>query len=139
MQIIVRQIQGQSFELNVSPLDTIGEIKTKIQRLHDFPVDKQRLISKGKQLEDNKTIGDYEITDGLIIYMIVRTMLTMHKEVPKLPQKIDGFYPVGTNLHHIKSGIVVTAVHGVGAGYPRVMLPNGNFQEFDDFDGFEIF
>jgi ubiquitin C len=74
MEIYIRTFTGNTYALKLESSDTVHSVKEKIEQAQGLPIQKQRIIFAGKQLEGGRTLADYNITDLSSLHLVIRLL-----------------------------------------------------------------
>jgi ubiquilin len=70
MQIFVKLSSGEKYDLQVDATATVAELKGSLAALANLPAEQQRLVYKGRVLQDSKTLGEYGLEEGHVVHAV---------------------------------------------------------------------
>lgn len=72
MKIFVKTQTGKTIELESQPSETVAELKCGVLEKEGIPIDVQRIFLAGKQLEDERTLADYNVLPLSTMTLVLR-------------------------------------------------------------------
>lgn len=72
MQVFIKTLTGRTITIIVEETDSIKTVKQKVKDKDGVPVDEQRLLYGGSELQDKNTLADYCIQSEATIHLVLR-------------------------------------------------------------------
>jgi len=72
MELFVKTLTGKTVSIEIEEGESIEDVKAKIAEKEGIPVEQQRIIFGGQQLQDGKTVDDYNIGDDATLHLVLR-------------------------------------------------------------------
>ena len=76
LTVYIKTLSGQTISVKVTPQDTVRDVKQKIFEQEGIPVDKQRMIFVGEQLNDDDRLLDHRIEHESAVHLVFRSGLS---------------------------------------------------------------
>jgi ubiquitin len=137
MQLFVKTLTGKTVSIEVEEGESIEDVKAKIAEKEGIPAEQQRLIFGGQQLQDAKTLGDYDVGDDATLHLVLRLRGGMQLFVKTLTGKTVSIeVEEGESIEDVKAKIAEK--EGIPAEQQRLIFGGQQLQDAKTLGDYDV-
>jgi ubiquitin len=137
MQLFVKTLTGKTVSIEVEEGESIEDVKAKIAEKEGIPAEQQRLIFGGQQLQDAKTLGDYDVGDDSTLHLVLRLRGGMQLFVKTLTGKTVSIeVEEGESIEDVKAKIAEK--EGIPAEQQRLIFGGQQLQDAKTLGDYDV-
>lgn len=137
MQLFVKTLTGKTVSIEVEEGESIEEVKAKIAEKEGIPPEQQRLIFGGQQLQDSKTLDDYDVGDDATLHLVLRLRGGMQLFVKTLTGKTVSIeVEEGESIEDVKAKIAEK--EGIPPEQQRLIFGGQQLQDSKTLDDYDV-
>lgn len=137
MQLFVKTLTGKTVSVEVEEGESIEDVKAKISEKEGIPPEQQRLIFGGQQLQDGKTLDDYDVGDDATLHLVLRLRGGMQLFVKTLTGKtVSVEVEEGESIEDVKAKI--SEKEGIPPEQQRLIFGGQQLQDGKTLDDYDV-
>jgi ubiquitin len=137
MQLFVKTLTGKTVSVEVEEGESIEDVKAKIAEKEGIPPEQQRLIFGGQQLQDGKTLDDYDVGDDATLHLVLRLRGGMQLFVKTLTGKtVSVEVEEGESIEDVKAKI--SEKEGIPPEQQRLIFGGQQLQDGKTLDDYDV-
>mmetsp|Transcript_24344 Transcript_24344/g.59604 ORF Transcript_24344/g.59604 Transcript_24344/m.59604 type:complete len:326 (-) Transcript_24344:35-1012(-) len=137
MQLFVKTLTGKTVSIEVEEGESIEDVKAKISEKEGIPPEQQRLIFGGQQLQDSKTLDDYDVGDDATLHLVLRLRGGMQLFVKTLTGKTVSIeVEEGESIEDVKAKI--SEKEGIPPEQQRLIFGGQQLQDSKTLDDYDV-
>ncbi|KAF9117069.1 hypothetical protein BGX27_005619 [Mortierella sp. AM989] len=109
----VKTIESQTHSVSISINETVSHLKERLAEILEVPCPRQRLISRGRVMVDDKQLSEYSLEDGHTIHLVTRPADAPSNRHNDVPRTSTGTTAGGGGLPHFDTRDFLFSVIGV--------------------------